>query len=479
MSGHRRLGVGSFGSAKHGRLITIDKDGHIQDIKPLVIKVGLRKESSRGAQAYAQAIGVNPALYRYVIRDLWGQKDRAHKIHTRNPINTVAKKYKYISAQPDRGMDLKAFFDAHREALSPQAKVKIFIQMYERIKQLHSWGYSHHDIKPANVCIQYDEHTQTFHVHLVDLEGISSIINKKKPVRTAAFRGQYKQSHTHEEADLVAWCMSILHPIKTKYSLLKMSEELPECERTSGNSAQKSWVKLVTALYRSRGSHIPPHPASDQDSIPDQADRLIQTLAQRVGLTYPGWKVDLKGQNLSEQKRNYAKLNHADLSNATLTNTNLKGANLTGANLTGADLTGADLTGADLTGANLTEANLEGARYELSQLDATQIKQVKLTTAFIQKVDDSKKGTFVKEWMGKNGNFYKRKTSTNVRQLPEKKYTRSYLRKDAYRMPSENCASWFFRGNRRGKTLKALGGKEAVKKINTNAQPESAPGSTL
>ena len=87
-----------------------------------------------------------------------------------------------------------------------------------------------------------------------------------------------------------------------------------------------------------------------------------------------GFRLDLRGVNLSG----------ADMFKAVLSKANFSDADLSGAGLIGANLARAVLTRANLAGARLTGANLNGARFERANLSETRLESSDLAMAGLE-----------------------------------------------------------------------------------------------
>lgn len=97
-------------------------------------------------------------------------------------------------------------------------------------------------------------------------------------------------------------------------------------------------------------------------------------------------RLNLEGQDLSDDNLRGADCTEAKLTGANLSNSILEGANLSrsdlkNANLRGADIRKGDLAGADLAGADLSGANLEGANLSNTNLENANLSNANLTGA--------------------------------------------------------------------------------------------------
>ena len=92
-----------------------------------------------------------------------------------------------------------------------------------------------------------------------------------------------------------------------------------------------------------------------------------------------GFRLDLRGANLSGVELFKARLSRANLSRADLTGARLFGADLAGAAFSRANLAEARLSGADLNGANFDRANLSGTRLDSANLAKAGLSGVNLS----------------------------------------------------------------------------------------------------
>lgn len=97
---------------------------------------------------------INPAVY-----------PRSHYFQEHNIIHFMN----------DMGVDLKYFMVQHTQ-LAPEIIFMLTEKIIQKVAELHQKQYIHADIKPENICIQYDErHPEQSIVSLIDCESCQSI----------------------------------------------------------------------------------------------------------------------------------------------------------------------------------------------------------------------------------------------------------------------------------------------------------------
>ena len=173
------------------------------------------------------------------------------------------------------------------------------------------------------------------------------------------------------------------------YALWRLIKDSPERDVISV-------IDILCAFVR-----YPPHepvgplePDAEVPTVRPDAQTIVSLIGNEKAfyraLLPAGYRLDLRGANLTHANLRDADFTRADLTGADLWKANLKDANLTGANLKDAVLAGANLKdaaprnadlrdavleAADLTGANLTGADITRTHLMQDQLDSACIRE--------------------------------------------------------------------------------------------------------
>ena len=131
--------------------------------------------------------------------------------------------------------------------------------------------------------------------------------------------------------------------------------------------------------------------AGEDEPVREDSQAVMEAIAacherNRDVARKAGFRLDLRGANLSfallsDLNLSNASLNGADLPNANLMGANLSRAMLLMANLTGGNIVGANLSEAWLAGADLSDARLHSANFSDAQLPGADLSRANLSEA--------------------------------------------------------------------------------------------------